>query len=164
MAEWEDLLVVANCKIHWKDFAQQMIYVCPATNEGFHAKHTHMRAKYFAPFVSEGAKYVANIDAVVRVTSETDGEIVWNNSETSEQDLIAKALEKRQTSTACKPPCLVFLLSGGKSTDLVFDNRGTLLAGQQYFDISSLGVSNTAELATKLRDVPWSNLVKYKPE
>ncbi|HZH97491.1 MAG TPA: hypothetical protein VEX38_00850, partial [Fimbriimonadaceae bacterium] len=75
--------------------------------------------------------------------------------------MIARAKEQLEHASSNRPPCLVFLLSGGKATDLVYDQTGALIASRQYFDVSSLNVENVGDLADKLREVPWSMLSKY---
>jgi hypothetical protein len=161
---WEDLLMVGNCRQHWKDFAQLQTYICPATVDSFDAKHKQFRARYFAPFVSREIRYVAQIDAVVKVTSKTDAEVLWNNSEADEASLIQQARAKLEESNAARPPCLVYLLSNLKGTEFVFDGQGTLSGSRQYFNVSDLNASNVGELAEKLRSVVWSALPKYSGE
>lgn len=158
---WEDLLIVANCKLNWKEFAEHMIYVCPSETDDFHTKYKHFRAKYFAPYVSQGCKYVAQIDGVVRLKSRTEAEIVWNNSEQEDRALELQAIAKLQQVASNRPPVLIFLLSGAKQTDLVFDSKGALLASRQYFDVSGLDVHDVPSLSAKLRETPWSGLLKF---
>lgn len=158
---WENLLIVANCKDHWKEFAQEMMYLCPSEPEAFHTKYKHFRAKYFAPYVAKGTKYVAHVDAVVRVLGHEAAEVVWNNSDLDEAAIVEKALAKRAISVSNRPPCLVFLLSGAKATDFVYDQAGGLIGSRQYFDVSDLSVESVADLANGLREVPWSGLPKY---
>jgi hypothetical protein len=159
--QWENLLMVANCRQHWKEFADHQMYLCPATPDGFDPKYKQFRAQYFAPYVAKGAKYVAKIDAVVRMTSRSAGEVLWNNGDKSDEEMVERAKSQLELATSNRPPCLVYLLSGGKATDLVYDQTGALIASRQYFDVSSLQVESVGDLADKLREVPWSMLPKY---
>jgi hypothetical protein len=158
---WEDLLMVGNCRQHWKDFTENQAYICPATTEGFEAKHKQFRARYFAPFVSKDIKYISEIVAVVRVISKTEAEIVWNNSDQDEALLIELAKQKLDLSTASRPPCLVYLLNNLKATEFVFDGLGTLSGSRQYFNLTELAPKDAADLAQKLRSSVWSSLPKY---
>jgi hypothetical protein len=158
---WEDLLMVGNCRQHWKDFAQHRAYVCPATADAFDPKFKQFRAKYFAPFVSREIRYISSIEAVVRLKTKTDAEVLWNNGDQDEETLIALAREKLDQSSAARPPCLVYLLGDLKGTEFVFDGQGTLSGSRQYFNVGDLKPTGVADLAEKLRSVVWSALPKY---
>lgn len=158
---WEDLLMVGNCRQHWKDFAQHQAYICPATADGFDAKHKQFRARFFAPFVSKDIKYVSEIAAVVKIISKTEAEMLWNNTDQDETLMIELAKQKLDQSTACRPPCLVYLLNNLKATDFVFDGLGTLSGSRQYFNVTELAPADATDLAQKLRGSVWSSLPKY---
>jgi hypothetical protein len=158
---WEDLLMVGNCRQSWKDFAQHQTYVCPAAAGGFDQKFKQFRAKYFAPFVSKDVRYVSEIEAVVRLDTKTDAEVVWNNTSEPDETLIERAREKLETVGGVRPPCLVYLLNNLRTTELVFDGLGTLSGSRQYFNLTELAPTDAGDLAQKLRSCVWSSLPKY---
>ena len=163
----ENTLVAMNLSKWFWEFTNHSLYTCPTGTEEFLTGYKHYPAKYFAAYVNGGAKYVAHIDAVLRVTDKDQGEVLWKNVDESDESLVARGIPARlaavnQTTlkTLNKPPCLLFLLSDRKATEFIYDSQGGLVASNVYFDITELGVTNTTELAAKLRTTSWKGLPK----
>ena len=154
---WEQLLLVGNCSKNFKEFVDQKVYICPSEAEGFKSGYNHLRAKYFAPYVMKGAQAIAHIDATVRVISPTEGIVLWNNLGDDDAPHIKRALVTVALSETARVPCLVFLLSDLRRTNLEHDSRAGFQQTRQYFDLSEYNPTNVDEAAAAVSKAPWSS-------
>ncbi|MFN8219587.1 MAG: hypothetical protein U0S12_05580 [Fimbriimonadales bacterium] len=155
-------LVAVNMKDSFLDIANGM-YLCPATEGGFVPAHAHVPVKYMACCVQQGAKYIGEVIACVRLNRSQPDEVLWKFGEDGDAELIVAARAKQKISTSHQhPPCLVFLLGRMAGTDFVRDKAGGLQNSCVVFDLTDLAPADLTDLAAKLRSVPWSALPRLK--
>lgn len=150
--EFDDLLDVVNCAEHSDEIIEHAVYTCPVEGRPY----KHRRCKYLGVYKDKTVAYVAFIDAVVDVYSENHAEVCWINGNKKSNNYIEIATEKAVSLRENELPRKVFLLSDVCSTNFIKDTKGGLFASKVYFDISSLHVNNTADLAKKLYGQTWS--------
>jgi hypothetical protein len=157
-------LVVFNMAKSLEDISRRM-YLCPSEENDFKVGFVHHEARYGGCYVGGGAKYIAEIGACVRVGKISD-EVLWKFTHEADESLIGRAREALNTTSSINrvPPRLVFLFEKLASTDLVYDFLGGVQQSRIYFDLTDLAPTDIHDLATKLRDVPWSVLPKWKAD
>ena len=154
LPSWRDTLDVVNCAGYPEEIITGHVYTCPTAG----GSYTHRRCRYFGMYRNKAVEYVAEIDAVVDVESPDTAVLLWKNSPKSDEELhqTAKALQARWWSNDY--PVRVFILGDSHMTHFIKDSHGGMQTSKQYFDISSLGVGNAAELAAALNGTSWSAL------
>lgn len=163
----EQTMVVLNLADFEFEFTQHSIYTCPSEPDSFRPSYKHYPAKYAGIYINKGAPFVAEVDAVVRLHTETSGQVLWKFVEIADYDLVAEAIRRRQGSVFPRTgrlvnttPCIVFVFGLKRRTNFEYDSRGGLLGSRQYFDLTTISFSNLDELAAELRSTTWSVLPK----
>lgn len=160
----DQLLVVLNLAENLFEFSTHSIYTCPSDAHDFRTGYKHYPAKFGAIYYSRAVPAVAEIDAVVRLTSDSAGVVLWKFVPTSDEDLVADALSrwKAEEKAVNKPPCLVFLFRNKRRTEFEYDTRGGFMASRQYFDLTGLTYHDAESLASSLRRFSWTSLPRLK--
>lgn len=155
-------MVVVNMAKWPMDFVEHKMYCCPATEDGFVPSYKHYPAKYIANYVSNGAKYIGVVSACIKLHKVGPDEVLWKFGDIDDAAAMERAEEVRAKTRRNERPCLVFLQSQLSQTDFVYDSMGGLQGSRIYFDLTEIAPTDVKDLATKLREVPWSLLAKFK--
>ena len=165
--ERDQIMVVLNLAAFDFEFTQHGIYTCPSEREGFKASYKHYPARYAGIYINKGARFVAEVDAVIRLQSETEGQLLWKFVDRPDENLISEARTKRKGAkwertgrVLNQAPCLVFLFGAKRRTSFDYDISGGLQSSRQYFDLRSLEVDNVTDLAVALKQTTWTVLPK----
>lgn len=153
LPSWKYRLDVVNCRLSFDSIIKHKIYTCPAKD----GQYNHRRSLYFGMYRNKRVEQVALIEAVIDLESEEEFTLKWKNIDKSDDELAKIARECRNQDAESWYPVRVFLLSEVYSTDFVKASPGGMFASKQYFDISKLKVSDTADLARKLKGKTWEN-------
>jgi hypothetical protein len=153
LPSWKYRLDVVNCRLSFDSIIKHKIYICPAKD----GQYNHRRSLYFGIYRNKRVVKVALIEAVIDLESEEECTLKWKNIDKLDDELVKIARERRNQDTESWYPVRVFLLSEVYSTDFVKASPGGMFASKQYFDISKLKVSDTADLARKLKGKTWEN-------
>lgn len=149
---WQYYMDVVNCAGFPEVVNDGNVYMCP-TDGG---SYNHARCKYFGMYRNKRVEKVASIEAVADVESESEVKIKWVNGSMKKNDVKAVAMKKVKDFRGSYP-ARVFLLGELYDTNFIKDSKGGMMGSKQYFDISSLNVKNSKELADALSDKTWSN-------
>lgn len=155
-------MVVVNVATWPSDFAEHRMYCCPATENGFHKDYRHYPARYIGDYVSKGVRYIAVVDACVRLNRSGPDEVLWKFGDLTDEDAIARSEEARAATNRNQRPCLVFLQGNLSRTEFVYDPLGGLQSSRVYFDLTDLAPKDVKDLAGKLCEVPWTALAKWR--
>lgn len=161
-------MVVPNLAKFPRDLTERHMYSCPCTEDGFDPSYRHYEAKYLGNYINKGVQVVSVVTACVRISTKGNSGILWQFGEIDEAEAFEQA--ERRLALAAKEgihherPRLVFLQEQLSRTDFQWDASGGLQGSRVYFDLTELAPTDVKDLATKLRDVPWSALPKCRPE
>jgi hypothetical protein len=153
LPRWKTRLDVVNCSGIPTDVTDHGVYICPA--EG--GPYKHSRAKYFGMYQKKTVGHIAHIDAVVRFGADGMASIQWNNGDTSDDALVARASELR-ASLRPGAAVRVFLLGQRFATDFKKTTSGGLQGSKLYFDVARLEPKSAEDLAAKLLGKSWNDL------
>lgn len=154
LPSWQNSLDVVNCARLPDDVLVGNVYMCPATG----GSYSHARSKYFGMYRNKKVEKVALIEAVVDVEEDTVATVKWKNIEASAEALQKRAGQRIRELHPNEYPMRVFLLGPLNDTSFRKDTYGGMQSSKQYFDVSSLSVTDAADLANKLRGKTWSEL------
>jgi hypothetical protein len=153
MESWEQQLDVVNCATHFEDIFRENTYICPVDGKAYR----HKRSKYFGLYRNKKVELVANIDAVVDVYADRS-EVIFKNVDVPNESIIGTARTRVQQLRPNETTKRVFLLSGCYATEFVKDTPGGMFSSKQYFDVSTLNVADSMDLAQKLNGKSWSEV------
>ena len=153
LPNWRNQLDVANCGALPEDILEGKAYMCPATGGAY----SHKRCQYFGMYRNKRVEIVAEIQAVIDVFSDSETEIKWVNT-THLQDLETRAIKTVQQYRSDTFPIRVFLLGELYPLDFIKDTKGAMQSSKQYFDVSSLKITDAKALARALDKKNWSDL------
>lgn len=157
LPNWQNWLDVCNCGAFHSQLVEHGVYICPATGGAY----KHDRCEYLGMYWWKAVRQVAEIWAVVDIAEGAGGEakLRWNNTSRPEQELLDLARTKR---VALYPDedwdTRVFVLGPLAETYFEKDSHGGMLGSKRYFAVDELAPTDVQDLATKLRDVAWSDL------
>lgn len=149
---WQTDLDVVNCGRTPYEF-EGGVYLCPATG----GSYNHKRCKFMGMYSNKCVRYIAEVRAVVEVSSPQEASLRWNNSGENETDLIAEAKDKLKRFRPEKFPYRVFVLDQNFVTDFRKDTKGGMIGSKQYFDVSALKVDSAKALAEALKGRAWTD-------
>jgi hypothetical protein len=167
---WKYLLDVVSCPQRISNEIEAGIYICPEAGGAY----SHCRAKYFGAYSSKSVKEIYEIKAVIVVGKDL-GEtkdsremtVKWNNVKETEKYLIEEAKSKlknlqRRIDENKSTPLQIFLLDKKANTNFIKDSSGGMLNPKKYFWDIAKDLSNSEELAEKLKDKKWSDFPNYQ--
>jgi hypothetical protein len=157
---WKYLLDVVNCggtqnEIHLG------AYLCPHTG----GPYSHRRAKYLGTYFGKRVNSIHQVRALVTVgIDQKPGQVLWNNSEETEQSLVAEALgilkqcDQWRIDENKSKELQVFLLEQGYPTNFKKEDAGGMMQSKKYFwNIALVLKADDAKaLAAKLDGRTWS--------
>jgi hypothetical protein len=152
LPSWERKLDVVNCAGIPDDVLSGKVYMCPAVGGAY----SHIRCKYFGMYRDKRIERVGLIEAVVDVEDDHTARVKWQNMKRSKQETEKLAIEKVGLLLPGTFPTRVFLLGELFETDCKKDSPGGMYNSKRYFDVSWLDVTDAADLAGKIKGVPWS--------
>jgi len=152
LPSWNQWLDVINCTGLPDDVLKENVYMCPAKSGAY----THGRCKYFGMYRNKCVENIAYIDAVIDVEDEITSKLLWNNSNSSTDDLIKRANEKVKKLRPNEYPVRVFLLGELFKSKFIKDSSGGMFGSKQYFDISRFKIENAEGLSKILHKHVWS--------
>lgn len=155
LPSWKNKLDVVNCAGIPEDIIDHNVYMCPATSGAY----SHQRCKYFGMYKDKTVSKVALIKAVVDVESDSSSEIKWINLQ-SDNDNYRDAAIRLVSEVRGEYPTRIFLLDKLFDTNFVKDSSGGLMGSKKYFDISSLEIKDSQDLAEKLSGMKWSEFTE----
>lgn len=153
-SNWEYLLDIVNCSKSAEETISRRAYICPA--EG--GPYKHKRCKYFGVYRNKTVYKIGLIEAVVDVESKDSAKIKWKNVATKDADIEKIALTKIKLRHSSDYPKRIFLLGELFDTKFIKDSKGGMLPSKRYFDVGSLKVSSSKELAERLSGKLWAML------
>lgn len=154
LPSWQQWLDVVNCAGRPDDIVQGNVYMCPATG----GSYNHGRCKYFGMYRNKRVERVALIEAVVDVEDQDKATVKWRNVSGSATEFSNRAKKKVQQLRPGVFPTRVFLLGPLYETDFRKDSPGGMQTSKQYFDITSLQVTDAASLGIALQGKTWAEL------
>jgi len=154
LPRWEQMLDVVNCAKWPEEITKGQVYMCPTTG----GSYTHARCKYFGMYSEKEVKYVAIIQAVIDLESESEAHLKWKNTSQSDESLKKLARERHAKWRPGDYPERVFVLDELYETKFVKDTPGPMWGSKQYFNIGHLRPKDAKELAQKLRGGSWTTI------
>lgn len=154
LPSWRYKLDVVNCAGLPDDVLKHRVYICPA--EG--GAYSHQRSQFFGMYAgNKRVEQIALIRAVVDVTDETNGTLLWKNVSEPNASLIQEAIAKVQELRS-EYPHRVFLLGELHSTVFTKDTPGGLMGSKIYFDLSAFTPTDAKEVAARLHNQTWRDI------
>jgi len=153
LPSWKYRLDVVNCTGSFDSVLEYKVYTCPAKN----GSYNHRRSLYFGTYRNKCVEQISQIEAVIDLESEDEASLVWSNVNRPEEKLIQIARERRQKLEDSWYPVRIFILNDMHPTNFIKASSGGMFVSKQYFDIGKLKVTDTADLAQKLRGKTWEN-------
>jgi hypothetical protein len=153
LPRWKHRLDVVNCSGRPNEITTENVYICPAKSGAYN----HSRARFFGMYRWKTVSRVALIEAVVDLAGDGSGKLRWRNVETSAEDLLGRAEEKRERLRPGAEPVRVFLLGELHETDFRKPTKGGMQTSKRYFDVERLEPTDAADLAAKLRGKTWKD-------
>ena len=83
--------------------------------------------------------------------------VKWTNTNEKKDDLKKEVVSLIKSKNIVLPK-RIFLLDKLYPTNFIKDSSGGMFGSKQYFDISSLGVTNAQDLANALNGKKWSEI------
>lgn len=154
LSNWENFLDVVSCSRTAEEVISGRAYICPASG----GSYNHNRCKYFGVYRNKRVEKVGIIEAVVDIESQDSAKIKWKNIDIKDSDLEKTAVGKIKSRHSNEFPKRVFLLGELFDTEFIKDSKGGMWVSKNYFDIGNLKVSNSKELADRLKGKTWSML------
>jgi len=153
LPSWRGWLDVVNCAGYPTEVTQGGVYMCPATGGAYN----HSRARYFGMYQNKKVERVAEIEAVFDVDiSVNTVDLKWRNTTETIVSLQERAVAKVTELRPHEGPTRIFLLGDLIDTSFEKDSFGGMQGSTRYFDISSLKICNSVELAAALTGRKWS--------
>lgn len=148
---WKGELDVVSCAGSYDTVMEKGVYFCPAQGGAYR----HKRCKYFGVYRGKVVHAIAEIKAVIDVDPFGEDYLHWCN-DCDEDKAISEAKRILSEVFPNSESKRVFLLGERHVTSFEKDSKGGMLQSKLYFDISSLGVKDSKELAESLTGKRWS--------
>lgn len=155
LSSWGDWLDVVNCAGIPEDVLEGGVYMCPA--EG--GAYSHHRCRYFGMYRNKRVEKISEIRAVLDVGLQPEPLLKWKNIDGDDADLKHQAAEIVKLRRPDEGPVRVFLLGRLFETNFLKDSPRGMQGSKQYFNVAFLKAKDSSELAEKLTDRDWSDIL-----
>lgn len=159
LSSWKYLLEIVNCASTIHEVHEQNVYMCPNTG----GVYSHQRANFFGGYKWKNVKYIHEIKAVIVIEKGYENSYIrWNNSTSTDDDLISEAKKKislwdYRKEEIKRNGIQVFLLDNPVEVNYRKVSKGGMFANKKYiWDIAKrLNAKNSFELAKGLEGKNW---------